>query len=146
MTSKQRRLVEAVRDGLGLEEAAEKAGYGVAYAAKLLEEPAIRAAINAPDQPEPDPDAPPPSPKEVLQQLIGDASIDNRVRITAVRALNQLERDEPPPPPQPPMVIDDLDCFQCPLLDFVSKAHAGDRAELHRQNIAGMMMRRRGRA
>ncbi len=119
MTRKQRRFVDAIREGCGLEEAAERAGYGAAYAAKLMEEPAIRAAIDAPDQPEPTLDK---TPADMLRRLALDPEQDERVRITAARALYMQERDVKPKP-EPPVIIDDIpDCEECDLADTCEKS------------------------
>lgn len=120
MTRKQKAFVEAVRSGLGLEEAAAAAGYGVEYAARLLEEPAIRAAIDAPDQPEPEA---PETPAEMLRGIAMDMQQDERVRITAARALYMQERDVKPKLERP-ILIDDVKCCNCPIVAEVSRIMA----------------------
>ena len=124
MTGKQRRLVSAIRDGLPIAEAAAAAGYTQDYARRLVEEPAIRAAIDAPD-PEPAPQQAAAravgmqqDPSDMLRSIINDADQDTRVRITATRALAMVERDRRPDG-GPPMLItltprDPARCMVCP--------------------------------
>ena len=120
LTRKQKAFVAAVREGMGLEEAAAKAGYGVEYAARLLEEPAIRAASDAPDREEPERAQ---TPAEMLRGIAMDPTQDERVRITAARALYMQERDVKTPPP-PPVIIDDIpDCNECEFAEDCRKSH-----------------------
>ena len=112
MTRKQRAFVEAVREGLGLEEAAARAGYGVEYAQRLLEEPAIKAAIDAPDLPEPVSDR---TPEDMLRRVALDPTQDDRVKIAAARALYVQEREKKPVLDTKPVIIDDISiCEDCP--------------------------------
>lgn len=119
MTRKQRRLVSALRDGLPIEEAAAVAGYTQDYARRLIEEPSIRAAIDAPDpEPAPTVEAPPGGgmalePAEMLRSIISDPAQDTRVRITATRALAMVERDKEPEREAPVFIDDVPDCEHC---------------------------------
>ena len=119
MTAKQRRFVAAIRQGEGLEDAAANVGYTIAYAQRLLNEPAIRAAIDAPDRPEPErpPLASPveADPEQVLRDMISDGSLDERVRITAVRALASVTK--PKEQASDIVIIDDI-----PLCDDCDRA------------------------
>lgn len=117
MTRKQRKFVAALRDGVSFEEAAAIAGYTRAYAQRLMNEPEMIRAIEEPERKRPAepviPDEEEASPEKILESMIKDDLLDERVRISAVRAFHGIVRDRKPKGPPPPVIIDDIPCRIC---------------------------------
>ena len=118
MTSKQRALVKAIAEGMDIEDAARTAGYGLAYAKRLLGEPAVQAVIEnlgkAREQGAPIERAG--APAEILWEIIKDPLSSPEQQISAIRALTMYDRmaKEDDGQMEPPVIIDDIGCVNCP--------------------------------
>lgn len=119
MTSKQRALVKAIAEGMDIEDAARAAGYGLAYAKRLLGEPAVQAVIENLGRARREKDAPserPGTPSEILWEIIKDPLSSPEQQISAIRALIMYDRMARGDDGQmePPTIIDDIGCVNCP--------------------------------
>ncbi len=135
MNTKQRLFVNALADGLQLEDAAAEAGYNVAYARKKLREPAIQRVVdkltearNSMKAAGVQPPAPEDSEKgalrsadQILWDIILDPFTDAAQRVSAVRALVIWERAHASEESGGDVtLIDDVppDCEHCPNLQY----------------------------
>ena len=107
MTRKERKLLQCLAAGMTLQEAATAAGYNLKYAQKKAAEPAFMDALKLQRQAQPAKKAGPVDPKQALEEIITDPSLEPGQKVSAVRALI-MYLEKKPAETRTPIIIDDI--------------------------------------